>query len=198
MSEINFNKLAYRNTPSVYKKTNFRVWVDVLISQVKWLYNSVFKPYEEATLYNLSFTGQIIYLEQFLNDKYDSSSRRIYINNVADVDREYIYNKIEQKPKRYVYNKWNSVTAYVAGQYSVEGDTVYICLQNSTNNQPSISPTYWAAHAEKTYFKNHAQYATTYDFIVMVPSFISFNDSEMKAYINLYKIAGKRYTIQTF
>jgi hypothetical protein len=40
--------------------------------------------------------------------------------------------------------------------------------------------------------------AFTFDFIVKVPTSLTFNQDEMKGLINTYKLASKIYTIQTF
>ena len=48
------------------------------------------------------------------------------------------------------------------------------------------------------YLKNKAEYSNLYDFIVMVPTAVTFDNNAMKALVNYYKLAGKRYTIQTY
>lgn len=46
-----------------------------------------------------------------------------------------------------------------------------------------------------TYSDNEAGVITT-DFIVYVPASLSFNENEMKALLDMYKMAGKRYKIE--
>jgi hypothetical protein len=64
-------------------------------------------------------------------------------------------------------------------------------------------------HLDFTYFNSEAmgyldftysfdEYAQEYDFKVMVPSALVFDQDEMKAFINKYKVAGMRYQIITF
>lgn len=52
-----------------------------------------------------NFTGQVIYLEHLLNDEFDASQRRIYIDDgQANILPPFVFNKIEQRPI-YLYNK---------------------------------------------------------------------------------------------
>jgi len=171
--------------------------LEVLISPVKNLHTTLLQ-YRIDTIYKVRFNGQIIYLTKFLNDRYDNIFRGIYIDNVANVNIPYLYNKAEVRPKTYLYNKWDGSIAYSAGEFSVYGTNVYIALGSTTNDQPDISPADWAVYKDRFFLKNKIEYQTQYDFIVMVPVPVTFNVNEMKAFINYYKLAGKRYTIQTY
>jgi hypothetical protein len=63
------------------------------------------------------------------------------------------------------------------------------------------SPKYFYNKAELKqlyYLRNKIEYNTNADFIVMVPNTLTFDIYEMKGLINRYKLAGKRYLIQTY
>jgi hypothetical protein len=194
---INWSNLVWWNTPQAKRDNTNLSWLDVLISPVRDLH-ATFLQYRNDTIYKVRFTGQIIYLEKFLNDKYDQINRGIYIDNVANISKPYLYNKSEQRPVRHLYNKWDATVTYVAGEFAVYGQKVYIAMTGTTNQLPPTNPTVWKIYANKFYLKNITEYQLQYDFIVMVPSSVVFDQNEMKGYVNYYKLAGKRYTIQTY
>jgi hypothetical protein len=86
-----------------------------------------------------------------------------------------------------------------------------IFIENTSNSLPSsylyylhedqeAPPIYYKSENidDEGYLYFESEYQQTYDFIVWVPSSLVFNQTEMRAKIDLYKIAGKRYIIQTF
>lgn len=99
-----------------------------------------------------------------------------------------------------------SLEARLNQQYNLVMGSIYIITQNSPNNaiytfwmnenQPSPFA-YWLLEAQTpiytTWLGEGASSAV--DFIVYVPSSLTFDESEMRAIIELYKLAGKRYSI---
>lgn len=197
MFNVNWTWFIYWNLPIGKRKPIIIAWVTLLVSQAKSLH-ATFLSFRNDNIYKVRFTGQIIYLTKRLNDKWDSVNRGIYIDNVADMDRVFVYNRAEQQPARYLYNKWSSVTSYAVGDFVVSGTSVYKCIQASTNNPPASCPTYWQFHKFRTFIKNKSEAQSQYDFIVKVPVAVTFNIDEMKAVVEYYKLAGKRFTIQTY
>lgn len=126
--------------------------------------NNQFAALGKKIRYDLSFTGQVIYLEHLLNDVFDSTLRRIYItdSNTVQIGDFFVFYQNENQPSDYVY-------------YEGEGvDTPYLQFESET--------------------------VSNVDFIVFVPIAL-FNiqtEATLKALINKYKIAGKRYKIETF
>lgn len=171
-------------------------WLLLLTAKIRSNY-AAFLIYRQEVIYKVGFNSQIIYLEKLLNDKFSPITGGIYINNIIDIDRLYVYNKIEEKPKLYVYNKWKAATVYAVGEFAVYGDSVWRCLTAGSGQVP-VEGANWTFHKKKLYMKNKAQYLLSYDFIVMVPAALVFDINEMKAQVNFYKLAGKRYTIQTY
>lgn len=88
------------------------------------------------TKYDLTFNGQTIYLEHFLNDQYDPTLRRIYIEDIDTDDTLYLFNKSEQnelthlfnqsenEPALYLINQSESITT-VDFQIIIPGDVVF-------------------------------------------------------------------------
>lgn len=122
--------------------------------------NISFATIADKLTYELQFNGQKIYLQHYLNDQFDATLRRIYIENTAASNRVTIYFKSEGQAPTYIY-------------FKSEG----------------MPPVYLRWKTEAT---------TSTDFIVWVPVDIVFEEVVMRAKIDKYKYAGKRYTIQTF
>lgn len=59
--------------------------------------------YRGKVSYEMSFTGSKIYMENWLNDRFDTQLRRIYIANAGFINPGYKYNRVEER-YRYVYN----------------------------------------------------------------------------------------------
>jgi hypothetical protein len=195
---INFGQLISDLTPDRYRgKTVLFEWHTLLYSQIKSLH-TIFINYREELLYKTRFNSQVIYLEKRLNDRFDNINRGIYIDNVADKKMDYLYNKSENRSPVFHYNNYNNSTAYSVNDYAQTAVGIYKCISNSTGNTPDISPTFWTLVHSNIYYKNTSEYWTQIDFIVMVPISVVFNQDEMKSIVNYYKLAGKRYTIQTY
>jgi hypothetical protein len=48
------------------------------------------------------------------------------------------------------------------------------------------------------YLRNKTEYSGDFDFVVMVPTWLTYDINEMRSLINRYKLAGKRYTIVNY
>lgn len=72
-------------------------------------------------------------------------------------------------------------------------------IWQATENQPLyVNTTAEFTPPDDVYLYNNAEYSGYADFVVMVPSGLVYNRSEMIALINRYKLAGKIYTINTY
>lgn len=95
--DINHNKLVIWLLPNKLKLPVITNWLQALIKPVVTLYLA-FKRYRDAKIYQLTITPQVCYLERLLNDRYDNSLRRIYIEDSVDKLPLYIYVAAELKP----------------------------------------------------------------------------------------------------
>lgn len=95
--DINHNKLVIWTTPERIQKPRITEWYQSLIKPVVTLYQA-FRRYREAKDYQLSITPQVCYLEKLLNDRYDYTLRRIYIEDSIDKLPTYIFVEAELKP----------------------------------------------------------------------------------------------------
>ena len=153
--------------PPFLRQLKIIAWLNTLIKPLVDVYNN-FIAYRQNTIYSLSFTGQIIYLEKLLNDTYNNGLAGIYIQDGLLITKTYIWHKAEGCPKTYLFHK--------------------------------------AEAAAKTYLWHKSEANSMYDFIIMVPSAIyvtlTQNNNQginnMIALVNKYKLAGKRFTINSY
>ena len=128
---------------------------------------TTFMAYRQSVIYLLSFTGQVIYLEKLLNDTYNNGTSGIIIVDGNTLDFPYLFNKSEGVVDIYLYNL-------------------------SENEDPF-------------YLYNKSEFGTQIDFIVKVPALLysqlQLNNNQglnnMTALITKYKLAGKRFIIQS-
>lgn len=145
----------------------------------------------------LNFDARTIYLEKYLNDIYDPVTEGINIVNDNTIHVLYLFNEAEQADPVYFYNNWDSTVAYVASpeDYAVEGNKVYKCNTNHTNQQPP-NPSYWD-YVEDIIFMFNYQDEYPYDYTVEVPTNVilqpDYSNDRIKSQINLFNAAGRSY-----
>lgn len=194
---INWLKIIKENIPLDLHTNYLFDWMKVLISPFNKIYTESMQAYEIFVI-KIAYTGQVIYLEKILNDKFSPISGGIYIQDGTTLPKYYLYNKIETKPPRYLYMNWQPTTAYLAGEFSVKYNKVWKALNPNTNSIPSAINTDWVFHKDIEFLRTNAEFNITYNFIVMVPVALVYNTIEMKAVIDFYRLAGLRYKIQTY
>jgi hypothetical protein len=94
---IDFTKLPAWLTPQALQTDRVLVLLRACCYPFVALHN-IFLKYRKAKIYQLTITPQVCYLQMLLNDKYDSTERRIEI-----VDAEwhlplFVYTEAESKP----------------------------------------------------------------------------------------------------
>lgn len=82
----------------------FVSYIQAVIAPLQGL-NDTFAQFADDINYKLSFNGQTVYLEHYLNDQYDDVLRRIWIENTSNTSQAYIYLKAELQPKLFVYKR---------------------------------------------------------------------------------------------
>jgi hypothetical protein len=155
---IDYKKMVLWLTPNRLRKTRMLAWLGVLVNPVVVLYQN-FLAFRKTKLYYLGISPSVCDLERLLNDRYDFTQRRIYIDDAQDKPIKYIFRRLESKPK------------FLRRRSEASPLILY------TRNESGIN----AIH-----------------FIVYVPVSIVFDLQEMKSLINIYKLLGKRYKVQTF
>ena len=97
-------------------------WVESFLQGLQFI-NDMFGACAQETKYLMSLTGQVIYLEHYLNDLFDPDLRRIYIDdgsltlppylfNIVDNNLPvwYLYNIADGEPPFYLYNQEDFAT----------------------------------------------------------------------------------------
>lgn len=155
---IDFTKLVKWWTPLPLRKTFWLTLLGVLVYPIVQLYQ-LFLLYRTAVLYDLMITPQVCYLESLLNERYDFTLRRIFIDDVVEQAPLYIYEDAETKP---------------IDLYTVAEDSP-VDLYTDTEG---------------------GDYAD--DFIVWVPVALTFDPIEMRSLVQLKRLPGMKFKIQTF
>lgn len=93
---IDFNKLVLDKLPSILRQQKIIAYLKIAASPFVFVYQ-IFLNYRKAKLYDLMITPQVCYLEIMLNDKYDFTQRRIYIEDGVEQPALYLYQDAEDK-----------------------------------------------------------------------------------------------------
>lgn len=185
-----------KNNLRYFKRKEIRLaWIDTIIYPVKQLHTKFLTFWD--TTYNLaSHTNQKISIEKILNDHFDNDDRGIYIGLISQIDKVFLHQKSEEQPI-IIYNKWSDSIAYVAGNFAVYGSYVWIATDASTDEAPFDGSDYWEIHKPRFYLHNVGDYGSK-GFIVYVPVAVTYDEYQMRALIERYKLAGMYYEIQTY
>lgn len=194
---IHFQKTIRENLPEFFHNSRRLNWVLSMIRPVK-IIHSEFRISQSEAIYKVAYTGQKIYLERILNERFDPILRRIYITNDYLFNDYYVYKIIESKPPKYLYKMWLSTTNYVTGNFVIDNNSVYRALASSTNEAPLTHPMKWQYVKPVTFLHENIEYSAAAGFIVHVPSGLVFDNAFMVATVEYYIIAGINFTIVTF
>lgn len=104
MFNIDFRHIVYNLTPFFKRSVSFLDWLYCLVRPLKEI-NLSFASFVANKEYDLTFTSETNVLEMFLNDQFDSVNRGIFITNINEVDFQFIFNKVENKPSTHIFNK---------------------------------------------------------------------------------------------
>lgn len=153
---VRFDILTRLLIPPRLRKPRQLAWLNALVSPFNRVYQN-FKRGREANLYKLKVTGQVVYLEAMLNDRYDVAQRRIRITDSITYPPVYFYTEPEQK----------NVPFY----QDAEETPVFFFTEEEAGVQLA-------------------------DFWVLVPSGVVFNEQQMRADIDYFKLPTRKYKIQ--
>lgn len=209
MFNVDFDKLVLQNTPKDWVTDWWKNWFKALLKPIKTLYTD-YLLWRENNLIELHQNSQVIYLEKLLNDKFNSVAKpgpQIYIEHLY-TEVVLLYNRAEienatpppayEKEPMWMYGRYNIASAYAEGEYAVEGNIVYMALEANTGFVPSETPDKWTAVDTVDFILNRSEVIYSNNFFVCVPGTITFDEAQMKALINKYKLFDKDYRIQTY
>ncbi|MCG9911835.1 MAG: hypothetical protein MH137_11090 [Flavobacteriales bacterium] len=135
------------------------------------LFARVFQTLHNRFVYDISHTGQVASMEHYLNDQYSIVYNMATRSaDIANGDIIWIDSGLQITPV-YLYNK------------AELKQPIYI--RNKSESEPPV------------YLRNKAEGAG-YEFIVYVPSALTWNQAQLDSQIKKYKQAGARYIIQVY
>lgn len=194
---VNWGKVVQQQVPLHQRRKRIIVWLLVLINGVRSLHTT-FLDYRKASLYGLRITGQTIYLEKAINDRFDYINRGIWIETAANVNSFYLHNKVEAAPAVYMYNRYDPAHSYLVGEYAIHANKRWKALLAAPLSAPGVDPAEWSDAGPRLFLRNKNEGQLAQDFIIWVPETLVYNDAELRALVALYKLAGKRYAIMTY
>lgn len=164
---LNFREVFKHLIPGPIRGTKFTDWIAALLQPIQTL-NEDFAEWGADRRYDLSFNGQVVYLEHVLNDQFDPVDRSIYIDDPAgtQIFTPYVFNVEEQQPPLYVYN--------VADGLDTDENLVFY-----NNSEIYTTDEDFIVHVPAGIFN-------------------PINEVLMRDLIDKYRIAGKRYDFETF
>ena len=95
--DINFSKLCDWLTPRWLRKETFFIIIKACCYPLVLIHNAFIRS-RSAHLYDIAMNFQVCYLQAFLNDRFDFTARRIYIDDVETHDFVYLAMREEEKP----------------------------------------------------------------------------------------------------
>jgi hypothetical protein len=109
--DIDFAELQRQNMPVEHRNPKHTAWLKSLCAPGVWLYG-LFLEARDAFLYEIGHNGQVCRLRKMLNDKFDSTERRIYIADSEPVSPVYLFRDAELKPV-YIYTEGEDSPVYL-------------------------------------------------------------------------------------
>lgn len=117
---VDFYKMAAWLTPRWLRRQGFLILLRSCNYPLVLIYNA-FIRYRDAKLYELKINYQVCYLESFLNDRFDFSDRRIYIDDAPIAAPVFLYKRSELKPI-WLYKRSEAIPVNIYTRGESNGD----------------------------------------------------------------------------
>jgi len=95
--DIDYKKIVKWWTPYPLRDVFLLTYLGVIIYPIAQVHQ-LFLRFKTAKLYQLKITPQVCYLEKMLNDAFDFTARRIWIDDAIWYQPTYLYQENELKP----------------------------------------------------------------------------------------------------
>jgi hypothetical protein len=200
MFNIDFDNLIQFLMPTNWRKPKFFSWLKLILSHLNRLY-SEFLAFRTQKLYDINFTGQVMYLEKLLNDTFSVTG--IYIASIEYHPKIYLHNKGEDFAPVYMGNLWQSSYIHNEGDWVIYNNYWYEYTGAGNGTNPASDPNATQRDKIETFIGNNDEDVYNYDFVVRVPFAVysNFSDDDilkLKKTIEYYKLAEMRYNINTY
>ena len=197
MFNIDWDKIITDNLDNFARQPNRVSRLKVAVYEVKNVHIK-FLAFRDAVFKKVYHNGQVIYLEKVLNDTFDNISRDIYIDSDLVPSLYYLFKKSEILPPIYLYKKYSSTVTYIVGDYCEFKGDIFVSTYTVLNQSPQTHPGYWTLLGPVKWLRKKIDFLSSINFIVYVPTALTFDNSQMKFLINSYKQAGKNYLIKLY
>lgn len=167
MIYIDFILLIWMLVPPLMQQTDLLEFFKPITSTVETTQDAFYDLYNSKK-YELTFNGQVIYLEKYLNDQYDPLLTRIYIETNDLTSDLFLFNTVEANEEVYVFN-------------------------NSEFSSPYTAPT--GSDPEQVYVYSVSETINFNAFTVYVPVGMIYDAAIMRKQIDAYRLPGKQYNI---
>lgn len=157
MFNINFNYIIIIILPIYLRLKKQIAWLKVIIFYLRKTYEN-FVAFRTLNLYDINFTGQLMYLEKKLQDTFSCPLLYIsdgivvlpfYLYNKSDGELPvYFYNKSEEEPPVYLFNKFE-----ITQQADFIVNIPITCYNNFSNDD--INKLHSIINYYKTFGKNY-------------------------------------------
>ncbi len=105
-------------------------WLSALLAPLQWFIDNTWTLAVSDFSDKVKYNGQIIYLERILNIRYNTNGTDlIYIEDVADIEYFYLYNKSEGVTQKYLFNASEAETpVYLFNKTEVDNQVDFIVM----------------------------------------------------------------------
>ncbi|KGO89731.1 hypothetical protein Q764_05920 [Flavobacterium suncheonense GH29-5 = DSM 17707] len=123
----------------------------------------------DDTLYKIQHDGRTIYLEKLLNEYYQVTG---YDTQNHEATKLIYIDDLPDVEKLYIYQNEETEVSFLEDDGDDNEDDVFL----DADNESYVS----------------------YSWIIFMPDTISFEEIKLRALVDSYRYAGKKYTIQTY
>ncbi|MDD3860801.1 MAG: hypothetical protein PHW83_11425 [Bacteroidales bacterium] len=202
---INILVISLMFVPMMLRCDFFEAFLKSMVGSIQFIIDE-FNTFRLRKLYEMNINAQIIYLEKFLNDKYNAAGTftDIYITDyLIDDEKMYMGNPDEEDAEIYFGDTYIIGHSYGIGEECIYGGTTWQSLVDDNMDLPAEGVSWTAvADDEIIYIGNSDEYPAMYTFIVHITTthwaVISDLENEMRSYINRYKLLGTKYTLDIY
>lgn len=198
--------IALMLTPSRLRHDYFYAILEVITDSLQLIVDE-FNEYRLQKQYEMSISSQIIYLEKFLNDRYNLLSfyPAIYITDSLVTDEKiFVGNADEEDAEVFIGDEFDTFYGnYMIGNEVIFGGKTWRSLINNNGDLPAEGLSWTAIAEDEIIFVGNAdEYGSFFEFVVHISAShweaLTDVQTEMSLYINRYKLLGINYTYDIY
>lgn len=134
--QVNWKSFIGNNLPIATRQPKIIAWLQCLFAPLISLHQE-FKQYRIDSLYKITNTGQLCYLQKVLNDAIDPYGRRIMVKNALVKMPVYFYEPQENKPVSF-FEVADNLPVYFREPIDFEGAGADFIVYLHSDLQPGV------------------------------------------------------------